>query len=153
MKKKTPQRFVVPSLNPAYTRFMHDDGTEHYVLNVKDRCDAVTEWVQRDTGHKFLYVSPLKLSWTPWRSIVGLVAEMYTTEIELHNTRLNAEIVMRDGQRYCCEVSSSYLNDSLGVVAHQAFGTWDEAITWCDVIATVSNPYELACSLEMGGHK
>ncbi len=152
MKKVPAKRWEVASSNSRFRRFVLNDGSEHNVLKEKLRNDPVIEWVAYNTGCKFVYISPLKLIWTAWKPI-AVVQELYVTEFVLKDCELKAEIIVRDGPRYFAEVCAIYANDSLSVVAHQAFGTWDEAITWCDVIATVSNPYELACSLEMGGHK
>lgn len=136
-------------------KYIYADGEQHVVLSIKDRDDKVTDWMAREDGEKFWYMSVCNMRYTPVQLFGGVVGEIYEAKFENDSTLFRAEINVLPGRggRYACEIFATLKNDRLSVVAHHHVNDWDEAIHWCDMLATVNNPYELACSLEMGWHK
>lgn len=135
--------------------YIYPDGEKHIVLDIKDRNDKITDWMARDDGEKFWYKSLCGMKYTPVQLLGSIVGEIYEARRENLHTSFRAEInvLPGSGKRYACEVMAMLDSDRLTVIAHNHVDDWDEAVTWCDVLITVENPYELACALEMGGHK
>lgn len=148
-------KFKEDSGGLRHWRYIYSDGTRHIVLIIDGREDKITDWMARENGDKFWYRSVLNLNYAPVQLMPGVVAEIYEAGYENETTLFRAEInvLPGSGSRYACEVRSTLKNDRLTVIAHNHVDDWSAAIEWCDMIATVHNPYELARLLKTKGHK